>query len=105
MKTIRKPSYPALVRASAGDHIIPGRRNKGFVILFTMIVLATLVGMVVFLQFIFAELSGEKDLLSVRNRNVRTLFSENRKEGKEKTAPFFYGYNDEKDTYQTTPRQ
>ncbi|HHV02444.1 MAG: hypothetical protein WCQ69_05305 [Bacteroidales bacterium] len=109
MKTICKPSYPALIRASAGDDALPGRRNKrfvnrGFVILFIMIVLATLGGMVVFLLFISAELSGEKDLHTVSTGDVRALFSENRKEEKRKTAPFFYGYYNEKNTHQTTPR-
>ena len=82
MKTICRPSYPALSRATAGDHVIREKGSKGFVVFFIAIVLATVSGMIVFLSFVSKELSGEREPVTEENGIMRDLLSGYVKEGK-----------------------
>ncbi len=103
MKTICRPSYPALSRATAGDHVIREKGSKGFVVFFLALVLATVSGMIVFLSFVSKELSEEREPVTEKNGIMRDLFYDYRKEKGKKAAPFFKGETYEKDTRQATP--
>ena len=105
MKTTEKTTYPALERASSGDHFLPGKRRTGFVIFFIAVVMATVWGMVVFLLFVSTELSCVKDPRFAGNREMRALFPRTGYGGGRKTAPFFNVCENEEDTDTATPHQ
>ena len=103
MKTICRPSYPALSRATAGDQVIREKGSKGFVVFFIAIVLATVSGMIVFLSFVSKELSEERESITEGNGIMRDLFSGYSMEKEKKTAPFSFDQNYEKDMHEATP--